>query len=119
MHQHIGRPYLGWSFQTLAWEICIPFALATSLQNPPTLVSGVLDLPKLSSPLPPSALGPSPPDVGPNSSIRTLYVYWGQILVDVDQILRRGVPRPTLYVFSSLFDLSELGPYFDQADLCP
>ena len=74
------------------WQFVTPHHHA---YNPPTLGSGVLDLPKLSSPLPPSALGPSPPDVGPNSSIFTLYVYWGQNLVDVDQILRRGGYRPT------------------------
>ena len=110
MHQHIGRPCVDWSFQTLAWEICIPFALATSLQNPPTLGLGVLDHQKLSSPLPPSALGPSPPAVGPNSSIRTLYVYWGQILVNMDQILPWGV-RPTFAHISLHFaPLNELGP---------
>ena len=36
-------------------------------------------------------LGPLAATVGPNSSIRTLYVYWGLTLVRMDQILRRGV----------------------------
>ena len=85
------------------------FIFSNFSYNPPTLGSGVLDLPKLSSPLPPSALGPSPPDVGPNSSIRTLYVYWGQNLVDVDQILRRG-EYPTLYVFFITFRFERIAP---------
>ena len=41
-------------------------------------------------PLPPSALGPSPPNLGPNSSIRKLYVYWDHTLAQLSQILRRG-----------------------------
>ena len=64
--------------------------------NPPTLVSGVLDLPKLSSPLPPSALGPLAANPssqfvyshsirilgpnfgqhGPNPATRALLVLW-------------------------------------------
>ena len=47
-------------------------------------------------PLPPSALGPSPPNLGPNIFIRKLYVYWDHILTHGDQILQRGVLRPTL-----------------------
>ena len=35
-------------------------------------------------------LGPLAAKVGPESSIRTLYVYWGLTLVRMDQILRRG-----------------------------
>ena len=80
-------------------------------QNPPTLGSGVLDLLKLSSPLPPSALGPSPPDVGPNSSIFTLYVYWGQILVDMDQILPRGGIGPLSHQFEFKRIGTILGPF--------
>ena len=38
----------------------------------------------------PSALGSLAAKVGPESSIRTLYVYWGLTLVRMDQILRRG-----------------------------
>ena len=57
--------------------------------------------------------------VGPESSIRTLYVYWGLTLVHMDQILPRGVQGPLCVFFSSLFDLSELGPYFGHADLYP
>ena len=63
--------------------------------------------------------GPLVAKVSPNSSIRTLYVYWGQNLVDVDQILRRGAPRPTLGHISLFLNLSELVPNFGQADLCP
>ena len=42
--------------------------------------------------LPPTPLhlGPLAAKVGPESSIRTLYVYWGLTLVRMDQILRRG-----------------------------
>ena len=93
------------------------FIFSNFSYNPPTLGSGVLDLPKLSSPLPPSALGPSPPDVGPNSSIRTLYVYWGQNFVRMDQI--PGGFGPLWDTFSLFLNLSELGPYFGHADLCP
>ena len=39
----------------------------------------------------PLHLGPLAAKVGPESSIRTLYVYWGLTLVRMDQILRRGV----------------------------
>ena len=42
--------------------------------------------------LPPTPLhlGPLAAKVGPESSIRTLYVYWGLTLVRMDQILTRG-----------------------------
>ena len=39
-------------------------------------------------------LGPRAAKVRPESSIRTLYVYWGPTLVRMDQILPRGVLSP-------------------------
>ena len=73
--------------------------------NPPTLVVCVLELVgirgEFTSPLPPSALGPSPPDLGPNSSIRKLYVNWGLALASMNEILRRGglleIRRPSAF----------------------
>ena len=66
------------------------FIFSICSYNPPTLGSGVLDLLKLSSPLPPSALGPLAATPRPNSSIRTVYVYWVHILVGMDEIPARG-----------------------------
>ena len=66
--------------------------------------------------LPPTPLhlGPLAAKVGPESSIRTLYVYWGLPLMRMDQILQRGAKVP-LGGFFHILNLSQLGPSFGRA----
>ena len=59
-------------------------------------------------------LGPLAAKVGPESSIRTLYVYWGLTLVRMDQILPRGA-LVTLGGFLHILNLSQLGPRFGRS----
>ena len=61
------------------------------MKNPPTLGLSKPLLGEVYLPPTPLHLGPLAAKVGPESSIRTLYVYWGLTLVRMDQILRRGV----------------------------
>ena len=63
---------------------------AKSEPNPPTLGVSKHPLGEVYLPPTPLHLGPLAAKVGPESSIRTLYVYWGLTLVRMDQILRRG-----------------------------
>ena len=58
----------------------------------------------------PLRLGPLAAKVGPESSTRTLYVYWGLTLVRMDQILPRGALGPLCDTFWDNLNLSELVP---------
>ena len=77
--QPLARP----RFVSLEW-------LPKSMLNPPTLGVSKPLWGEVYLPPTPLHLGPLAAKVGPESSIRTLYVYWGLTLVRMDQILRRG-----------------------------